>query len=280
MEPIEVVATLSGTAVGEPIGKLNVDTIRAHRIRLEQLFDLDIDDRAAVYRCDVCARNSMDCGNGGWVLHERDDPVPTFVCNECKAHYVDAVPSERDERYRVVFAAYWYFASPRSPTIRANYKPTHRLPSYVEAMRSLSYHYGIGLKAQSSEPMDATQPFLVNIHTTRCRDAVPHFFDTARSNFGAPLHSTNCMDGERSMLCMVCYVPWKSNEFGQCGHCKMIRYCSRDCQRSDWKRHKGECALLTSVQIATTTATIDFLTTKKKKKKKKKSPSQNKKPSE
>ena len=27
-----------------------------------------------------------------------------------------------------------------------------------------------------------------------------------------------------------------------CGRCEAVRYCSRECQRADWKAHKGACA--------------------------------------
>ena len=27
-----------------------------------------------------------------------------------------------------------------------------------------------------------------------------------------------------------------------CGRCEAVRYCSRECQRADWKAHKGVCA--------------------------------------
>ena len=30
----------------------------------------------------------------------------------------------------------------------------------------------------------------------------------------------------------------------KCGHCKVTRYCTRDCQVKDFKRHKGECSKL------------------------------------
>jgi hypothetical protein len=26
-----------------------------------------------------------------------------------------------------------------------------------------------------------------------------------------------------------------------CAKCQKVKYCGRDCQRADWKRHKGEC---------------------------------------
>jgi uncharacterized protein YjhX (UPF0386 family) len=27
-----------------------------------------------------------------------------------------------------------------------------------------------------------------------------------------------------------------------CGRCETVRYCSRECQRADWKAHKAACA--------------------------------------
>ena len=40
--------------------------------------------------------------------------------------------------------------------------------------------------------------------------------------------------------CIVCGEKSKS----QCGGCKMRRYCSRLCQKADWKTHKKVCKLL------------------------------------
>ncbi|KIK51422.1 hypothetical protein GYMLUDRAFT_64864 [Collybiopsis luxurians FD-317 M1] len=44
-----------------------------------------------------------------------------------------------------------------------------------------------------------------------------------------------------------CMEPWKGNQLKSplqnCSHCKFTMYCSNECQRKDWKRHKGEpCA--------------------------------------
>eukprot|EP00656_Telonema_subtile_P024333 TRINITY_DN2643_c0_g1_i2.p1 TRINITY_DN2643_c0_g1~~TRINITY_DN2643_c0_g1_i2.p1 ORF type:complete len:428 (+),score=88.25 TRINITY_DN2643_c0_g1_i2:93-1376(+) len=38
-----------------------------------------------------------------------------------------------------------------------------------------------------------------------------------------------------SALCVVCSV---SSGLSWCSRCKLVRYCSKSCQRSDWKRHK------------------------------------------
>lgn len=33
----------------------------------------------------------------------------------------------------------------------------------------------------------------------------------------------------------------KTDSLSQCGKCKDIKYCGKNCQRADWKRHKGCC---------------------------------------
>lgn len=33
-----------------------------------------------------------------------------------------------------------------------------------------------------------------------------------------------------------------------CGACKQVYYCSRECQRGDWRSHRGECGTLVSKQ--------------------------------
>jgi hypothetical protein len=38
--------------------------------------------------------------------------------------------------------------------------------------------------------------------------------------------------------CKVCY---KVEGAQKCGRCRTVSYCGKDCQRSDWKRHKLVC---------------------------------------
>lgn len=35
----------------------------------------------------------------------------------------------------------------------------------------------------------------------------------------------------------------KRGDFQRCGRCKMVRYCGKECQSDDWKRHKTDCHL-------------------------------------
>ena len=44
--------------------------------------------------------------------------------------------------------------------------------------------------------------------------------------------------------CDGCLLP-KKGVSRKCGGCRGARYCSVECQRSDWKRHKDDCRFLT-----------------------------------
>ena len=50
---------------------------------------------------------------------------------------------------------------------------------------------------------------------------------------------TNCSIGE---LQFCDGDPVKTQRFSSCGACRSAFYCSRECQKEDWKRHKAECA--------------------------------------
>src|ERR1043165_7878559 len=44
--------------------------------------------------------------------------------------------------------------------------------------------------------------------------------------------------------CNVCQKPSKS----QCGKCHQTYYCSKECQKKDWKEHKKSCGNLSTQQ--------------------------------
>ena len=38
-------------------------------------------------------------------------------------------------------------------------------------------------------------------------------------------------------------------ELHKCGQCQVAKYCSKDCQRADWKEHKKYCRHITKLTL-------------------------------
>ena len=49
-------------------------------------------------------------------------------------------------------------------------------------------------------------------------------------------------DTGMKMIKRGCSVCCDTDHLQQCGRCKMTRYCSAECQKSDWPKHKKVCA--------------------------------------
>ena len=47
----------------------------------------------------------------------------------------------------------------------------------------------------------------------------------------------------KKVTCSVCGSPGPGR-LKICSRCKSVHYCSRDCQKKDWKQHKGYCKFL------------------------------------
>jgi hypothetical protein len=47
--------------------------------------------------------------------------------------------------------------------------------------------------------------------------------------------------GDSAAYCLKCEVKEGTSPFKKCARCGIARYCSKECQKGDWKRHKKEC---------------------------------------
>lgn len=52
--------------------------------------------------------------------------------------------------------------------------------------------------------------------------------------FSAMLHKSNW-----NTMCFYCFK--ESDSLKRCSKCKLVKYCSRDCQAQDWREHEIEC---------------------------------------
>ena len=50
------------------------------------------------------------------------------------------------------------------------------------------------------------------------------------------------LDRRRTCDNVSCFnIEIGNSKFGKCARCKRLAYCSKSCQKQDWKMHKSEC---------------------------------------
>eukprot|EP00934_Nitzschia_sp_Nitz4_P005208 Nitzschia sp. Nitz4//scaffold254_size28068//18687//19541//NITZ4_008154-RA/size28068-processed-gene-0.8-mRNA-1//-1//CDS//3329544340//5198//frame0 len=58
-----------------------------------------------------------------------------------------------------------------------------------------------------------------------------------------------CKANHSSLTCYGCRMQFAAEELMKCSKCRMVSYCSRNCQISHWKReHREECKLLSTAR--------------------------------
>jgi hypothetical protein len=55
--------------------------------------------------------------------------------------------------------------------------------------------------------------------------------------------SSSTTTASQNLSCARCHI--NEADLGQalqvCGGCRSVKYCTRDCQKNDWQRHKQQC---------------------------------------
>ncbi|CAM9482521.1 unnamed protein product [Hapterophycus canaliculatus] len=106
--------------------------------------------------------------------------------------------------------------------------------------KDLPEEFKRSMKTTSTDPADEGPP----LHSLMYRAALSPLY--------APIHvaclasvgvrSTSIEVGvsatRRSSKCAIC---GKTGQSMQCARCRSVCYCSKECQRKDWKRHKSAC---------------------------------------
>lgn len=74
----------------------------------------------------------------------------------------------------------------------------------------------------------------------------PLFYRAALSPLFVPAAIFSAQSPEKASAAPGCGKCGKKGEGGKallkCAHCHKVAYCSKDCQRLDWKNHKRTCA--------------------------------------
>lgn len=84
----------------------------------------------------------------------------------------------------------------------------------------------------------------------KCRDCHADFYCSKACREAAkPEHQSDCRrrqqrDHRRTkrVQCDTCHEKFPYTKMKKCSRCRAATYCSQECQRNDWERHKTDCA--------------------------------------
>jgi len=97
--------------------------------------------------------------------------------------------------------------------------------------------------SNSEDKLICIQDFEMGVQTDSGRNFKHYVFDSIREQW--------CLQKRRSM-CYTCEAPAINAEvsLNMCANCMMIPYCSKACQKLDWKYHKKECPKMKKKKLA------------------------------
>lgn len=185
---------------------------------LQRLYNIDPSDRTKV-RCDICNIEGDKGGLGGVVLKEPVSKLGennTVVCQDCFDHFVCA-----DKQTQAKMGE------------QLKYKP--------------AWTYKIGVDCVSFLQLEQTRNFLDNVLLWRKQNPLTSQF---KAMIGSkPIQDpvdgfVPKIDATFKMTCNGCHLFKEENELKKCTQCLLARYCSKECQKRDWQRHKPLCKRL------------------------------------
>ncbi|KAI1385034.1 uncharacterized protein F4822DRAFT_446123 [Hypoxylon trugodes] len=84
--------------------------------------------------------------------------------------------------------------------------------------------------------------------TMRAKEVGPSKYDLGDEFWGNGLGRSLDEDWTSKMLSKVCFNCGEKGNLEHCGKCRIVQYCSRQCQRMDWPIHKRVCTPRPSVR--------------------------------
>ena len=188
----------------------------------------DITDRNLV-RCDICD-DPGENSKGGVAMIEKKGSFasqtgPTMSCSRCFDEFTCALPGKRmcrpntrqssALRFGIGVDPEWYYKLDESKDFRDNVLELRKNPRKFEDGSIVGIPWKCSVKMDSNSN---SNPKIIPLE----KDA----------EIAYPLYAT----------CLGCKEPKPIYDLKRCGKCRLARYCSVDCQKTDWKLgHKDFC---------------------------------------
>jgi hypothetical protein len=118
--------------------------------------------------------------------------------------------------------------------IKASNDTPHKQYAEYKRVTTIKMAYDIEALTPLIEIAKSGRNLTTFIDLSRQREAASNQLAT----FGRKIHH----------VCRSCNKVDLSDRFNVCARCKYIHYCSQECQRNDWQRHKIECPTLAQVK--------------------------------
>ena len=201
-----------------------MSSLEQHFLELARAANVNLTDATRVV-CDICNTDGSE-SRGGYVLEEKPNSIAaqlgsfTYACSRCHATFTCASEEERA-----------------------------RLTGFEQAMK-----WGVGTDPKETMKLDENKSFRDNVLSFK-RFSEAHGTTTSwttnisRTKAGeVPLPEAERKTGTNEdivqpleLMCKACRKILPKKDFKKCGRCMWVCYCSRECQREDWQKHKLDC---------------------------------------
>ena len=215
--------------------------------------------------CDGCMM-ATHLTNGGCVVMEEGDPIPTLLCNLCKEYMIVMTPERRAKNKSFAMDGFCRMSNEHFNEIRqedpaisyrnARYLRMHSFGVSVIKARILSrYDIPDGMltiKGWATFLME--NPTLATFAMPTCEinlaDGMPTWSNQMLERVRTLGHTGEAQYNQTKPVlvgCSSCKAIGLVSEYITCPRCNRIEYCSKACKEEGWASHKEQCEPFCSI---------------------------------
>ncbi len=208
-------------------------------VDLLQKLKWDITDPLLV-KCDICHEDGSK-SKGGFILIEKEGTEssklgPTYACNSCY-HKFTCVSME--DRKKLPLNSYQKIA------IKNNIGTDPE--KYYEMDENKTFKENvINFKRETREIQGLGKPWKCEVAFSKKEEdndnkSSSESIFSKKEEDNDNKSSSEPIDRAFYKSCCVCKKVIETYQIKRCSNCKMAYYCSKECQKKDWKEHKKFC---------------------------------------